>query len=658
MEITQNHLRNIGIVAHVDAGKTTVTENLLYCSGNIRTLGSVDKGTAHTDYMDIERERGISVRAASATFHWKNIQINLIDTPGHMDFTAEVERSLRVLDGAVLILSAVEGVQAQTEVIWKALRERHIPTLFFINKIDRMGANPELVMRDIKKLLTDQILPIQKISGLENGVPVISNLLAADPLSNFLPDERFLETLCENDDILLKKWLNGVRITNIEMEESLIRQTRMAQLVPVLFGAALKEIGTVDLLNAIINYLPPPVGDPEGPVSGVVFRLEKDKDMGRIAHVRLYSGTLKNRDIVYNTTRDLQEKITQIRKVYARKHEDIGILRAGDIGSVCGLSQIKIGDILGDEQNVPQAAHLAVPLLLVQVFPESNATVSETVAALQELADEDPLLGLEWIKEERKIHIKIMGTIQLEIIENMLKNRFLLSVTFGAPTVIYKETPSCAATGYISYTMPKPCWAILEFYIKPLPLGSGVKTGGWVREEKLHMRYQNQVWQTIPAALRQGPLGWEVTDLEITLLNGEHHIFHTHPLDFVTATPMGIMNGLMNTGTTLLEPMITCRITAPEGNISKVLGDIIQMRGTFSAPIIENDRFQVQARLPVATSMDYSTRLGAITGGRATMISHFDGYEPCPIELGATTPYRGVNPADVAKYILSIRKAL
>jgi len=575
-----------------------------------------------------------------------------------MDFTAEVERSLRVLDGAVLILSAVEGVQAQTEVIWKALRERHIPTLFFINKIDRMGANPELVMRDIKKLLTDQILPIQKISGLENGVPVISNLLAADPLSNFLPDERFLETLCENDDILLKKWLNGVRITNIEMEESLIRQTRMAQLVPVLFGAALKEIGTVDLLNAIINYLPPPVGDPEGPVSGVVFRLEKDKDMGRIAHVRLYSGTLKNRDIVYNTTRDLQEKITQIRKVYARKHEDIGILRAGDIGSVCGLSQIKIGDILGDEQNVPQAAHLAVPLLLVQVFPESNATVSETVAALQELADEDPLLGLEWIKEERKIHIKIMGTIQLEIIENMLKNRFLLSVTFGAPTVIYKETPSCAATGYISYTMPKPCWAILEFYIKPLPLGSGVKTGGWVREEKLHMRYQNQVWQTIPAALRQGPLGWEVTDLEITLLNGEHHIFHTHPLDFVTATPMGIMNGLMNTGTTLLEPMITCRITAPEGNISKVLGDIIQMRGTFSAPIIENDRFQVQARLPVATSMDYSTRLGAITGGRATMISHFDGYEPCPIELGATTPYRGVNPADVAKYILSIRKAL
>jgi ribosomal protection tetracycline resistance protein len=206
--------------------------------------------------------------------------------------------------------------------------------------------------------------------------------------------------------------------------------------------------------------------------------------------------------------------------------------------------------------------------------------------------------------------------------------------------------------------MPKPCWAILEFYLKPLPRGSGVKTGGWVREEKMHQRYQNQVWQALPDALRQGLYGWEVTDLEVTLLNGEHHIFHTHPLDFVTATPMGIMNGLANAGTILLEPMILCRITAPESAGSRILGDIVGMRGTFDAPVILNGQFEVEARLPVATSMDYSVRLGALTGGRGHMSTLFDGYEPCDVSLGATTPYRGVNPLDQSKYILSIRKAM
>ncbi len=681
-------IRNIGIYAHVDAGKTTITENFLYLSGAIRSLGSVDKGTAHTDYLEVERSRGISVRAASTTFLWKDTTINLIDTPGHMDFTAEVERSMRVLDGAILVVSAAEGVQAQTEMIWKALKSRNIPTLFFMNKIDRFGAEPQRVIHDIEQFLTPSILPIQYVRGLAEGNASISdaiqqvsglaegsacisdaiqqvsglaesNACISDAIQCEIPyEDGLLERVCEGDDILLAQWLDGKSISPVVLQKSIQTQTKAGKLYPLLYGAALKSMGLKALLDAVVTYLPPPKINESDALAGIVFRIEQDKTMGKIAHVRLYGGALTNRDNVHNATQDIDEKITQIRKVSASKHEDIGYLAAGDIASVCGLSRARIGDILGSDSGVPVESHIAEPLLLVQVFPENDAAIPSLVAALQELSDEDPLLSLEWIKEERRLHIKIMGTIQLEILGSLLKTRFGLAATFGSPVVIYKETPSKAMTGYISYTMPKPCWAILEFYIKPLPRGSGVKTGGWVREEKLHSRYQRQVWQTLPSALRQGPLGWEVTDLEVTLLNGEHHIFHTHPLDFVTATPMGIMNGLLNTGTTLLEPMTACRISAPDTISSKILGDIVQMRGTFDPPVIVNGTFTVEARLPVATSMDYAVRLGAISGGRGLLSAHFDGYEPCPLELGTTTPYRGVNPADQAKYILYTRKAL
>lgn len=655
-------LRNIGIVAHVDAGKTTLTENLLYHSGGIRSLGSVDKGTAHTDYLDIERERGISVRAASTTIRWRGTDINLIDTPGHMDFTAEVERSIRVLDGAVLVVSAVEGVQAQTEVIWRALRKRHLPTLFFLNKLDRIGADPDRVLGEIHRLLTPAAISLQSVAGLEEGNPIVSDRFDPTVPEARFPDGRFpetwLEQLCEGDETLLAAWLEGRRFSREQLRESLCRQSTGGLVFPVLAGAALKEIGTSALLDAMVDLLPAPEGSATQPLSGVVFRLEHDKAMGRVAHVRLYGGKLENRDVVDNVTRGTQEKVVQIRKMLANRHVDTGSVTAGDIAAVYGLSQARIGDILGSGAGIPEATGMAVPLLLVQVNPQTDAELPAVVAALQELADEDPLLGLEWVREARQIHVKIMGTIQLEVLGSLLRSRFGLTVAFGSPVVLYKETPAKAATGYISYTMPKPCWAILEFYLKPLPRGSGVKTGGWVREEKLHQRYQNQVWQTLPDALRQGLYGWEVTDLEVTLLGGEHHIFHTHPLDFVTATPMGILNGLANAGTQLLEPMLRCRITAPEGVSSRILGDIVNMRGTFDAPVILQGRFEVEARLPVATSMDYSVRLGALTGGRGHMTTRFDGYEPCPLELGATTPYRGVNPLDQAKYILSVRKAI
>lgn len=646
------NLRNIGIVAHVDAGKTTITEHMLYLSGGIRAPGSVDRGTAQTDWLDIERERGISVRAASTSFTWKGVDVNLIDTPGHMDFAAEVERSLRVLDGAILVVSAVEGVQAQTEVIWKALRRMNIPTLVFVNKVDRMGAEVSRVLDEMRCLLSPEMVPVQQVTGEGTGEPGIGSS----------PDEALQEEITELltgiDEEILRDYINKGPFTPQVLHRHLTRCAKKGQVFPVLFGSALKGIGVTELMDGIIDFLPPPGCDPDKPVSGVVFKIEHDKTMGRIAHVRLYSGAIRNRDTVYNVTRDCNEKVTQIRKVYAQKHRDTGVLSAGDIASVCGLGSARIGDVIGSEAAVPPECRLAVPLLKVQVLPGKEAEYPQLVSALQELSDEDPLLDLQWLKEERELHVNIMGVIQLEVLAGMLKSRFNMAVSFGKPSVIYKETPSRAGEGFVSYTMPKPCWAVLRFRIEPGERGTGLSYTSIVRDEDILMRYQNQVEKTLPEALKQGLYGWEVTDLKVTLVEGEHHVFHTHPLDFVVATPMGIMNGLANTGTTLLEPMLQFRISVPEETGSKVLGDIVQMRGSFDSPVISKGVFTIEGRMPAATSLDYPIKLGSVSGGRGTIMTRFDGYQECPLELGAVTPRRGVDPLDQAKYILSVRRAL
>jgi small GTP-binding protein len=657
----QAALRNIGIVAHVDAGKTTITENMLYISGRIRTLGSVDRGTTHTDWMDIERERGISVRAASTSFVWRNVGVNLIDTPGHMDFSAEIERSLRVLDGAVMVVSAVEGVQAQTELVWKALRNMNIPTILFINKIDRAGSEVARVLEEIRETLSADIIPVQLVEGEGSGEFSVLHAFKGTGMASLKAKslhEQTMELLAGFDEEILGEYIQNVSLSPEEIYRHLARITCSGRVFPVLIGAAVKGVGMTELLDAILDLLPPPVGEPDLPVSGIVFKIEHDRTMGRIAHVRLYNGTVRNRDPVYNATQDIHEKVTQIRKTYAQKHEDTGLLQAGDIASVCGMSSARIGDIIGSPGAIPQGYRLAVPLLAVQAFPEKVVDYPQLVAALQELSDEDPLLGLQWLKEERELHVRIMGLIQLEVLTSLLKSRFSLQVTFGKPSVIYKETPARAGDGFVAYTMPKPCWAVLRFRIEPGERGSGLQYASVVRDEAILLRYQNQVEKTLPEALKQGLYGWEVTDLKVTLIEGEHHVMHTHPLDFVVATPMGIMDGLMNTGTTLLEPVLRYRISVPAEVGSKVLGDILHMRGQFDSPVIAKEVFTVEGCVPASTSLEYPIRLGILSGGRGTVTTRFDGYRECPLELGASAPRRGIDPRDHSKYILSVRKAL
>ncbi|WP_438433911.1 GTP-binding protein [Gorillibacterium sp. sgz500922] len=665
-------LRNVGIFAHVDAGKTTTTEQMLYRSGRIRTPGSVDSGTAQTDFLEVERTRGISVRAAVTRLPWRGAEINLIDTPGHVDFLAEVERSLSVMDGAVLIVSAVEGVQAQTEVIWDALRERGLPTLIYVNKMDRIGADAKRTLSQIRRLLGANAAPLQAPCGSEGAFsgaePLLSGLWRAED-GEGVPaggaekrtEYRSLldEAAAEADEELMLAYLEDGGLTEDELIARLPGLVRRRALVPVLFGASARGLGVRELMDALLALLPAPSGDPEAPLSGVVFKLEKDPAMGRIAYVRLYEGMLRNRDSVWNASRELAEKVTQIRRIEGRKAEDLGVLAAGDIAAVYGLARARIGDVLGAPPAAwPAGKPLAVPLLTVQVLWPSESDYMAVVAAFQELADEDPLLGLEWQKESRELQLSVMGPIQVEVLTELVKDRFGLDVTFGPPSVIYKETPAQAGEGFIAYTMPKPCWAILRFWIEPGVRGSGLVYRSLAKVDRLAESYQNEVERRVPEALQQGLFGWEVTDLSVTLLEGEHHVWHTHPLDFVVATPMGIMNGLAATGVRLLEPMLRFRLSVPEEFGGKLMNELMTMRGEFTAPELTGERMEIAGTVPLATSLEFPARIGSLTKGRGIWSSTFAGYRECPPEVRAERPRRGVNPLDQAKYILAARSAL
>ncbi|MBD5152650.1 MAG: TetM/TetW/TetO/TetS family tetracycline resistance ribosomal protection protein [Oscillibacter sp.] len=643
---------NIGIVAHADAGKTTLTEQMLYAAGELRTLGSVDRQNTQTDWLDIERQRGISVKASSTRLFWKDCQINLIDTPGHVDFAGEVQRSLSVLDAAVLVVSAAEGIQGQTEALWDALRKLEIPTLLFINKIDRIGAEPQELLGDLAARFSPDLAVMERWENAQDRACRVFPLeLTEGPLGDFLT-----ELAAENDPEAETCFLEDRPVPAPVLRRVLKEQIAACKAFPVYLGAAALGVGVGEVLDGV-QWLPKASRREDGPLSGVVYRVEHDKAMGKTAHVRLFSGTISNRDPVPLRGREPVEKVTQIRRVLANRYTDMGRLTAGDIGALYGLSNARTGDIIGDEP-LSRAVTLAVPLLKVQVFPKAPEQMTELVAAIRELAEEEPLLDMEWEKEERELYIKITGMIQLEVIGAFLRDRFGLEASFASPSVIYKETPARPGVGIENYTWPKPCWACIEFAIEPLARGAGFRFESAVGDRVILSRYQAHIAQALPEALKQGLYGWEVTDLKITLTGGSHHLIHTHPLDFFTATPMALMNGLENTGCTLLEPMVTMRFSAGEEHVGRLIRDVIAMRGSFDSPVIHKDSAVMEARVPVSESLTYPVDFGILTGGRGVLSSRFSGYEPCPIELGKTAKRRGIDPRDRSKWILHARQAL
>jgi small GTP-binding protein len=643
--------RNIGILAHVDAGKTTLTENMLFLSGSIRSIGNVDKGTSQSDGLEVEKKRGISVRASTLSFLWKDVQINLIDTPGHVDFSAEVERSLRVLDGVVLVLSAVEGIQAQTALIWDAAAAMGLPVLLFINKIDRMGASTTAVFDSLKNEFSAAMLLLNHPQNEGETAATSTDLIP-------LIDPTLVEKVAEKDDVLLEKYLNDETLEPSAIHAALATCVQQRTLFPVLCGSSKNNVGGESLLNVIADYFPNANTDIEQPVSGVVFRVDHDPRLGRIAGVRLYAGRIQNRDTVLNFSAEREEKITQIKKSFLNRYEDASTLEAGDIGFLCGMPEVQIGDILGDPDPVPGNYTLGEPLLSVQVQARDQTDHAQLAAALQQLSSEDPHLDFKWIEQERELHVKIMGVVQTEILTEILNNRFGIDAVLSDPTVIYKETPATSDYGADSYTMPKPCWAIVKYLLQPGARGSGISFRSEVGVSTIEQKYQNEIAASLPEALQQGIKGWEVTDLEIVLVDGSHHLVHSRSGNFKLATNIALMQGLTATRTILLEPFLAFRITAPEEFVGKVTADIINMRGSFTPAEIINGQFVMSGRFPLATSMNYTIRLSALTAGKAKLSTYFDGYEECPDELGVVRDYRGISPLDRSKYILLMRGAI
>ncbi len=642
---------NLGIVAHVDAGKTTITEQLLYRTGARRTLGSVDSGTAISDFLQVERERGISVKASSVAVETAEASVNIIDTPGHIDFITEVERSLAAMDAAVLVVSAAEGVQAQTETLFKALRDTNTNVVVFINKIDRAGSDVAGTLAQIRELLNDDVLLFsQAIAEGDKGASV-----AARDFSQAEFAAEAADVLSRHDDVLLERYIGGDKITAAMLEQSLRQMVRGNKVVPVLLGSAMYGVGVEELLAFITRYLEPHKNVQSDNPLAIVYKITHEKDSGRIAHVRMFGGSLKKRDLI--TLGEQQNKITRILKYQGSRSSDMESVSAGDIAALCGLSNARVFDIIGEAHELA-GVRVSQPLLRAKVIPADEEQLFAVHSAFEELSAEDPQLEITFNREVKELIVNITGAIQTEILVALVKERYGLDVTFSAPSVIYKETPSSAARGFEAYTMPKPCWAVIELWIEPLPRGSGYQFESVVNNNQMYYRYQTHVETCVPRALKQGVYNWEVIDLKVTLIGGEHHTIHTHPMDFFLATPLAVINGLQNAGTTLLEPIRTLRISAAEEFVGKVTGDVINMRGTFDTPVFAKGSFTMEAQVPVATSMDYAIRLASMTSGRGTLSHKFHSYQPCSLELGAVAARVGVDPRDRAKWILHHRQAL
>lgn len=640
---------NLGIVAHADAGKTTLTEQILYAAGAIRTPGSVDDGTASTDTMEIERRRGISIRAASASVLWNGVRLNLIDAPGHSDFLSEVERTLSVLDAAVLVISAVEGVQPQTRMLLEAFSKAKLPCVLFVNKCDRAGSDVQKALRQVER---ETGLPVVSFSFVQGeGESETVSVLPADQED---PAWQESAVLSLNDDALLERLLAGSNEAG-ELSAALKEKLSKAQLYPALCGASKYGLGVRELLDAL-SVLLSGASPKGGEFCARIYKVESDPALGKAAYARIFSGSIKNRQSVPFGKEEV--KVTRLRGISGRKLQDIEQAVENEIVVLYGLSNARAGDLLGTPCPGLREYRLAEPLMLCRVLPQNPDDLPKLTEALSQLEDEDPALQVEWNREKQEIWLRLSGKMQIEVLEDLLQERFSLAVAFGEASVIYRETPVKPAEGFDAYTMPKPCWAVVRLLIEPLPQGSGVQFESKVSPGRLAYRYQTHIETAVPRALRQGPHGWPVTDVKLTLVDGESHHVHTHPLDFFVATPLAVADGLRNAGTKLLEPILKADFSGPEQYLGKAIGLLTERRGRFESPQINEGGFHLEALIPAAEAMDLPVEFAAATGGQGVYASRFSHYEDCPEGLGHDRARIGVDPLERSKFILAARSAL
>ncbi|MGA8865680.1 MAG: elongation factor G [Candidatus Sulfotelmatobacter sp.] len=669
--------RNIGIMAHIDAGKTTTTERILFYTGRTHRLGEVHEGTATMDWMEQEQERGITITSAATTCTWRDIRINIIDTPGHVDFTAEVERSLRVLDGAVAVFDAVHGVQPQSEKVWRQADKYGVPRICFINKIDKMGADFEHAIDTIRKRLSAKPVAIQIPIGQEDKFKGVIDLLGmkaivwrddtlgAEYITEEIPADlkkkaeafhtQLVETIAENDDEILHKFLEGEEITADELRGSLRKSTIALKVFPVVVGTAFKNKGVQPLLDAVVDYLPSPLdaGETHGinpdngqpitrkpadnePFSALAFKIMADPFVGQLTFIRVYSGQLKTGDSVLNVRTTKTERIGRLLKMHANKREEISEILAGDICAAVGLKNVSTGDTICDEDHpiALESITFAVPVISVAVEPKTKADQEKMGVALNRLAQEDPTFKVHTDPDSGQTIISGMGELHLEIIVDRMMREYKVEANVGKPQVAYRETirRHAEAEGkYIRQTGGRGQYGHAKIYLDPQPPGTGYEfvdeiVGGSVPKE-----FIKPINQGIQEALEGGVLaGYPMVDVKATLYDGSYHDVDSNEMAFKIAGSMAFKEAARKASPVLLEPVMSVEVVTPEDYAGVIMGDLSARRGRIEGMEHRAGSQVIKAIVPLAEMFGYATHMRSSTQGRAEYSMHFARYEEAP----------------------------
>jgi elongation factor G len=677
-QVPLERCRNIGIMAHIDAGKTTVTERILYYTGRTHRIGEVHEGTATMDWMEQEQERGITITSAATTCFWRDERVNIIDTPGHVDFTAEVERSLRVLDGAVAVFDAVHGVEPQSETVWRQADKYGVPRICFINKMDKMGADFEHAIDTIRKRLNARPVAIQLPVGQEANFKGVIDLLEMQAIvwleetlgaqfeTREIPENlkkkakafhnQMVETIVENDDDLLHKYMEGETITPDELRASLRKSVIGLKLFPVLCGSAFKNKGVQPLLDSVINYLPSPVDIPpvkghdpdhpekilerrasdDEPFSALSFKIMTDPFVGQLAFIRVYSGQLKTGDSVFIPGKDRTERIGRLLRMHANKREEISEVYAGDICACVGLRNVTTGDTICDK-NKPillESIEFPAPVISVAVEPKTKGDQEKMGVALGKLAQEDPTFRVHTDAETGQTIISGMGELHLEIIVDRMMREFSVQANVGKPQVAYRETIRKASESegkFIRQTGGRGQYGHVKIRIEPQPAGTGYEfvndiVGGTVPKE-----YIKPVDHGIKEAMEGGILaGYEMVDIKATLYDGSYHEVDSSEMAFKIAGSMAFKEAARRASPVLLEPVMSVEVVVPEDFAGAIIGDLSSRRGHVQGMEHRAGSQVIKATVPLSEMFGYATQMRSNTQGRATFSMHFSRYEEAP----------------------------
>ena len=651
---------NLGILAHVDAGKTSLTERLLFSAGVIDEVGSVDKGSTQTDTLALERQRGITIKSAVASFRIGDRAVNLIDTPGHPDFIAEVERVLSVLDGAVLVVSAVEGVQAQTRILMRTLQRLRIPTLIFVNKADRGGADFDRVISQLAAKLSPAVIAMGTASA--QGTPAARFIQYGPNDAKFRAE--MAELLAEHDDQLLNAVVDDTPVSYRRLRRQLTRQVASALVHPVYSGSAITGAGTAELMSAIAELLPASSGDPAGPPSGIVFKVERGPAGEKIAYVRMFAGTIRTRErltVGTGTSAAIEAKVTGIRVFEDGSDEPRSSIAAGQIGRLWGIGQVRIGDWLGDYRRAPDG-HFAPPTLETLVIPDHPANRGRLHAALTQLAEQDPLINLRQDEERQETLVSLYGEVQKEVIQEMLATEFGIGVSFSETTTICIERP--VGTGRAIERMDdgrNPFRATIGLRVDPAPAGSGVTFRLEIELGSLTLAFLKAIEATVHESLRQGLNGWQVTDCVVTLTDSGFvppppygwSKWSSSAADFRNLTPLVLMTALQQARTTVLEPVHSFRLEIPADALGSVAPALARIGAVPAAQSVQDAASVLEGLIPAARVHELQLQLPGLTGGEGVLEAAFDHYEPVAGPL-PSRPRSDKNPLNRQEYLLRV----